>query len=405
MSIRISRIFFFLLLLTGLSTVAGYSNSESEQFNSVSIKIIDEVLLKGAHHSKWSHDSIIFSSDGKKLAILVSDTYYVVEVKDIKDSTKVKKIFSTSDTSHLRQWVPDNKSIIIEDRLYRPNEKQEDIFIIVNTVTNDSSKYPITKKSKSYNEALWYMIKTSDDGKININHPEDIEKDNALLKEGMVPYLVNQKKDQGFHYRITDEENEVWIKTKNKDIKILDKIGGIYERELSLKGDRLLIFFEVVGSRNTKKKACIYDLNTNGLYDLPQGGENYTWSPDGDWLLYSKSDKLVSISRPESEFKRIQEGEIPYFDWEATSYSLSDLFLTSWDGKKTIQLTKDKEGEKTITLEGPAAWSKDNKIAFIYTSFKYEEIEQPKEGTYLILKNAIPSYGIKLAEVLFEEKK
>jgi dipeptidyl aminopeptidase/acylaminoacyl peptidase len=86
-------------------------------------------------------------------------------------------------------------------------------------------------------------------------------------------------------------------------------------------------------------------LNPNDVYRL-KSISNSEISPDGKWVLFS-------VSSPDSAKNKKQ----------------SDLFMTSWDGKESFQLTHSEEGE------GSATFSPDGKYISYLSSKKVDSIE------------------------------
>ena len=270
--------------------------------------------------------------------------------------------------------------------------------MFVNIATDETSVYSVPRKSDSSFEKLWYVAKQDNTGKITMVYPTDVSKYDPLLQKGMLPYQVITKEGNP-----STEEKEIWIRTKDKDTKILGNVGRIYQAALSPDRNRLFIHFTepyqpADKSRILEEQRYVYDLATNKLYELPVQGWNFSWSPDGEWLMYLNADKSVDINLAESEHQKIKERKSSYVDWEAFSYYITNLFVASWDGTQIAQLTKDNEESKLITLEGSNTWIDNNKIAFFYLSFRYNKIKAKKDES-LLMDVIIPSGGIKIGEI------
>jgi dipeptidyl aminopeptidase/acylaminoacyl peptidase len=102
----------------------------------------------------------------------------------------------------------------------------------------------------------------------------------------------------------------------------------------------LMLFFGISQSQTLKRK-----LNPNDVYRL-QSISNPKVSPDGKWVLYS-------LATPDS----------------AKNKKLSDLFMVTWDGKETVQLTYSEEGESN------ADFSPDGKYISFLSSKKVDSTE------------------------------
>jgi dipeptidyl aminopeptidase/acylaminoacyl peptidase len=147
----------------------------------------------------------------------------------------------------------------------------------------------------------------------------------------------------------------------------------------------LILCYGVAQAQPAKRK-----LNPNDVYRL-QSISNPKVSPDGKWVLYS-------VSTPDSAKNKKQ----------------SDLFMGSWDGKETIQLTYSEEGESN------AAFSPDGKYISFISSKKVDSTEnaqlwlmdrrggEAKQFTHI--KGDLDSYqwskdGSKLVLVIKDENK
>jgi hypothetical protein len=331
----------------------------------------------------------------------VGHELYITEVNDIKKLT-----YLTIEPTEMYWWSPDSQYIIkdkidylIKDEPDAPASKRID-FTIVNINTKEETIYSVPRKSLSYSEGMWYVVKQNNADKVTMVHPQDLSNDDPLLQEGMMlPYQIT--KNVGKRYYEETEEKEIWIRTKEKDFKILDKVGEVWA-ELSPKRNRLAISYtetQELGGEE-KAKSYVYDLKTNKLYEHDRVG---SWSPDGEWLMYSKVSKKFDIIWAKSVEQQIKEGKIHYFDWaEWSGYPIGDIFVVSWDAKNIIQLTKDSEIGKTVTFKDPAIWFNTNKVAFLYLTLQYDKRE-PVKNDYDILINVVPSWGLKIGEIIFKK--
>ena len=394
------------LLLTGLITLITatclITAGEATKSIPVGITITGENILTDI---KPALRDIVVSPDGKKLLLWVGHGFYITDVNNIK---KVTYLLEEPLKSYW--WSPDSLYIIEEEMDYLIKDKPDDPdskqinFIVTNINTKEQTTYSLSRKSLSYSEGIWYVIKQDAYGKVTMVHPSDLQANEPLLGEGMMlPYQVT--KNIGKRYYEETEEKEIWIRTKHKDFKILDNVGEVRHADLSPKHDRLLISYietQKLGSKE-KAKSYVYDLKTNKLYDLLAltGVESgYEWSPDGEWLIYSKVSKQFELIVSESEYDKIKQKEKAYFDWAAYgNYPVGDIFVVSWDAKNVVQLTKDSEVGKTASFYSPAVWFGDNKIAFLYLTFKYEEMIQVKGENYPTLFHAVPEWGLKIGEI------
>jgi hypothetical protein len=387
------NILYALVLISGLLINTGCPTTPEPKSG---IKIINGITIeKGATPEflkdltpslKW----ILSSPDGEKLAFFD----YALHITNINNLKEIISFPFSVTAEFLFGWSPDSEYVVCTNYID---------FISVNITTKEMSVFSVQCKSFSRSERLWYVIKQDNNGKILVVHPTDVEKDDPLLKNGMLPYQVVKKEGAS-----NTEEKEIWIRTKERDFKILDNVGGIYQAILSQARNRLLINFaepyrpdKHKGEYLLKGRCCVYDLKTNKLYDLPVDAKDFSWSPDGEWLLYPKeTGKSVGVDPKNSIYEKMYNKQMAYFEWEGLSYHLNNLFAISWNGEKVVQLTKNDDNRKTIILNGPATWISNNKIAFFYTDFKYDKMEATQNS--IELKEVIPSWGIKIGEIIFE---